>query len=193
MGIFSNIKINSLRKKIEGRYESRMDIIASRLNNVSEKERLVLGARLAFSLKLNAFAKIMNYSLFHPENGVFKNDIGNLNENNFDELYQIMIIWFSWTQIPVDSEGLVNEKGMQFCIESIALIFGINPRLITTYYKGLMVTSANLYDCAFYRWSILGIGHIDNFYDSLHENSPDAQMFIEIINTAKLEAEKSTA
>ncbi|MDP3764125.1 MAG: hypothetical protein Q8Q95_00695 [bacterium] len=190
MGIFSNFKINSLRKKIEGNYESRLEKIALDLKNLPQDQRLGLAAKLGFLLQASAFAKIMNHALFHPDSGIFMNDVNNLNENRFNLLYQAMVIWFSWIQISLDSEDKKNQKGINFSIDSLETGLGINRLVIKVYYDGL-ASNISLINFALYRWCMLAVDHTDNYYETMHENSPDCKKFIEIANLAKEEAEKA--
>lgn len=188
MGIFSNLKINSLRKKIEGKYEDRIHRIALSLENLPQDQKLELATRLAFSLEANAFAKIMNHSLFHPGSGIFRNDIGNLNELNFDKLYEAMVVWYSWARTPFNAEG--EKPGLIFALDSLEVGLGINPLITKIYYDGL-ASDLRLVNFALYRLCMLAVGHIDIYYETMHENSPDCKKFIEIVNSGKEGAEKA--
>jgi len=185
MGIFSNFKINSLRKKIiEDNYELRLEKLALSLENFPQDKRMDLATIIELSDEASGFAKQMIGLLFHPEYGVFRNDVGILDEFNFKRLYETLAIWYSWDRIPFNSEGGKNQAGIDFCSRSLELGLGISPELINTYYDGL-AGNLGLVNFALYRWCMLCIGHIDTSYESLHEDSQDCQMFIRTIISAK--------
>ena len=192
MGIFSNFKINSLRKKvIEGKYELRLEGLASSLKNLPENQRIELAADIAISLKVNFFAKTLICWLFHPDSGVFKDDVWNLNEDNFDRLYQTIVVWYCWIEVPLTPEGIKNPGGLNNFINSIETCLNISHTQVEIYLiNGLAKLDPSLVNFTLYRWGMLTVGHADIFYESLHENSPDCKKFIGTINLAKEEAEK---
>jgi len=184
MSIFSNFKINSLRKKIiEGDYELRLEKLILALESLPQRKRLELATSISFSGDAGDFAKSMIGLLFNPEYGVFRNDVGNLNEFNFKKLYEILAIWYSWKIAFSTLEGEKNQAGIDFCINSLEICLNINSNLAKTYYEGLD-GNPSLANFALYRWCMLCIGHIDTSYESLHENSQDCQMFTRTIISA---------
>lgn len=186
MSIFSNIKINSLRKKVEDKYVSRIEKMALDLKMLPEDQKRALATKAAFSLQATEFAKIMNFLLFRPDVGVFRDDIGNLDEFRFNQLYQKMVVWYSWIRILPNPEGGRDHEGMNFCIDSLETCLGINSTFTMDLYGGLNNLSDNLVPLAFYRWCMLDVGHIDSYYDTMHENSPNCVEFIATAHTALL-------
>lgn len=191
MGIFSNIKINSLRKKIEAKYESRIEEAASLASNLPEAQKWELIAKVGISIKAGAFVKEMNHSLFHPDGGIFKDDIGNLDEGNFERLYEIMAIWFLWMGEPLSSEGVKNQDRLDRRIDLLETGLGIKPQITRSYYDGLAGMSNNLAYCALYRWCMLTVGHNDIYYETMHENSPDCKTFADLVDSAAKVAERA--
>lgn len=200
MGIFSNFKINSLKKKIENRYESRMEELVLGLKDLPEDQRKEISNRCRFALRATEFAKRMIHFLFYPNIGVFRSDadigifrgdIGNLDEYNLDRLYQMMAIWYSWAMIRADSTGKKNQEGISLCINSLETCLGISPPVTKNYYDGLASIEARLLPFALYRWCMLAVGHADIYYETMHENSPDCQKFIVITHGAFSGVEES--
>lgn len=188
MSIFSNFKINSLRKNvIEGNYDSRLERLALGLKDLPQDQRLELATKIGFSSQANSFAKILIFSLFHPDSGVFRNDIGNLNELTFDKLYEAMVVWYSWTRTPLNSEG--EKPGLSFALDALETGLGIHPLIIKTYYDGL-AGETYLVNFALYRWCMLAVGHVDSCYEALHENSPECKQFVATLAHAVEEADK---
>lgn len=191
MGIFSNFKINSLRKKIEGDYESRLERIILSGGNLPQKQKMEIAINVGISMKAIAFAKFMNHSLFHPDFGVFRNDVSNLNEFNFNQLFQVMAVWYIWESVPMTPEGMKNQGGLDNCTDAIVAGLGISLSVIRSYYSGLAGANPRLVNFVLYRWCMLAVGHVDNSYEAMHENSPDCQKFISLISSAKEDAEKA--
>jgi len=183
MGMFTNLKINSLRKKIEGNYDSILDGPVLSLKNLPEPQKKELATMCALVLEAMGFAKAMNYLLFHTDVGVFRNDIGNLDEYKFDQLYRIMAICYTWIQVSFGPDGKKHSNNTDFCVDSLETCLGINPLVARTYFDGLM-ESSNPVVCVLYRWCMLAVGHIDNNWDTLHGNSPDCLLFIKTIDLA---------
>jgi hypothetical protein len=191
MGILSNFKIDSLRKKIENGYDLKIEKFILNLKNLPEDRRREVSDGGRMTLRAIEFAKIMNFSLFQPDLGIFVNDADKLDEYNFSQLYQIMIIWYTWAIISLDSSGEKNKEGIDFCIDSLETSIGISPSTTKVYYDGLANMNAGLSPFALYRWSMLTIGHIDIYYETMHENSPDCIKFIATAHFSFLESEKS--
>ncbi len=185
MSIFSNFKINSLRKRIiENNYKLRLERLTLSLADLPQDQQPELAAKIEFSGEAHSFATIMICLLFHPDSGIFKKDVGNLNEFNFDKLYQIIVIWYSWVRITVDSNGEKSKGGVSFCIDSLETVLGMIPLTIKIFYHGLE-SDLNLVRFALYRWCMLYVGHVDINYETMHENSPDCKKFIETIDLAQ--------
>ena len=190
MGLFSNYKINSLRKKIiEDNYELRLEKLALTLDSFDENKKQQLGIMIQIASMANYFAKIMICYMFHPNTGVFKRDTINLNEKNFKDLYEVIAIWYSWTKIESDSEGNRDQKLVDFYIRLLEICLNINKSKIIIYYSGLE-DNENLENFALYRWCMLTVGHIDENYETMHENSPDCLEFINLIEEYIEEADK---
>jgi len=171
MGIFSDIKLISLIKKVEGKYQSRLE--EKRLDlNQSLSGNQTAPAHLVLSYKALFFAKKMNQFLFQSDSGVFKNDISKLNANNYELLYQIIIVWFSWVQIPLASESKRDQNSVNL---SITHLKSVAHRLV---------------NCAFYKSCMLSVGHIDRHFDTMLDNSPDCKEFIAELVLAIAESEK---
>jgi hypothetical protein len=183
MGIFFNSKEKTLIRNIEDDYDSMIEKIVLSLKNLPENQRKKIADEGRLSLESLEFAKMMSYFLFDQKLDVFNDDINNLTEVNLKQIYEIMIIWYTWTLIQIEPDGTRNEGVMAFCIDSLEKVFGISPQVSIVYYKGLAGNS-RLEIFALYRWCMLAIGHIDSQYDSMHENSIDCRKFIEIVNCA---------
>lgn len=190
MGIFPTLKINSLRKKIEDSYQSKISLASSYLNNIQDsKQKTENTIDVFLSIKANYFVVSMNYSLFHPDNGVFRNDISSLDEYKFDQLYQIISTWFCWTEASLDSDGRKNENSINRYINILEKILGINRLVIMNYFNYLS-ENPEMSGLALYRWCMLCVGHIDRNYEAMHENSQDCQNFFGVIDLAQAETEK---
>lgn len=193
MGIFTDIKWIHLIKKVEGKYKSRFEDLTSSMRNLSGDHPAPANIVLLFKALL--FSKKMNQFLFLSESGVFKNDIGKLNAHNYELLYQIELVWFSWIHIPENSDRRKNQQHLNFWIVFLENSLGIDPTIIKLCYDAYAYNQeasrdTRLVNCAFYKNCTLSIGHVDGFFEEMFENSPDYIKFIEIVNLAKEEADK---
>ena len=190
MGMFTNFKINSLRKMVEDKYESKLELLVFNFKNSMEGQQLLATPTFRIILLANVFAKKVTQLLFQPDSGIFKDDISKLNENRFDLLYQIIIIWYSWVNIPFDSEGRKDLKVVNFSISCLENGFGIDVKSIKLCYDGYTGTYdqdvslrvRRLY-AIFYKNCMLSVGHIDRQFDTIPEDSPDFMNFLGIIGS----------
>jgi hypothetical protein len=184
MGIFSNYKFITLRDKVEGDYDSRLETISSSLNNLSKDQQLKATLRFVARVLATTFAKNMNRCLFHPQSGVFKNDISNLDEYKFNEHYRFMLVWFCWFQTSLNKEGIREPENIKNSLDDLENGLGINRTFSMALFNSLNDLNHELLGVSLYRWCMLSIGHIDSYWETMHGNSPDCSKFIVITKLA---------
>jgi len=191
MGVFYNLKINALFKKIDEDHESKAVAITSNLSKLpgffelTTKQRIEIAYKFSIIVYASNYAKLLLHELFHPEYGMFK-EAANRNsrglfELGFDKLYEIMVLWFMfmWLKIQPDENNIERQVVIKKYIDPVnsCLAFdGLNAKL---FYDLLLTTQVPRFLC-YYRWCILAIGYYDMHYDSMHEHSPDYLKFVKI-------------
>jgi hypothetical protein len=125
--------------------------------------------------------------LFNPDNGLFRSDRNISNEFNLDMIYKIMTIWYAWTLTPLSSDDKKDRDFITASLDFLDTNMGIGSSGAKVYYDCLDRMPLNLIKFTLYRWCMLQIGHIDRYYDAMHEDSPDCKKFIEAINLTKEE------
>lgn len=188
MGIFSNLKINSLRKNTERLYEDRLENVFKTIGLLPHEQKVEMSKQMSVCLMANAFVKTMFHSLFHPDGGVFKDDVGNLNELSLNQLYQILSVWYIWNWIFEVNNGQMNNEGLDKCMKALEIGLGISLHVSKTYTETLTNLEPKLIKYALYRWSMITVSHYDRLHEDMLENSPDCQHFITHIAEAQVVA-----
>lgn len=183
MSIFSNYKINKLRKDVEGVYQARVEKLISNLEKIKGQELEAMFIAVAIlNFRTAGFIETMNFLLFHPDSGVFRGDIGSLNEFKFRQMLRKMAIWFVYNRSKIISDSQF------FRDKFLEPIFDISPDYAKPLFDTLTEMPDELKLLCFYRWCCLDIGHYDVHYDSMHENSPDCKRFTATSELAMKEA-----
>jgi len=200
MGIFYNLKINALFKKIDEEHEAKAVAITSNLSKLpgffklTTKQRIEIAYKFSIIVYASNYARLLLHELFHPEHGMFK-EAANRNprglfELGFDKLYEIMVLWFMWFKIQPDKNTIDRQtliKDYPDAINSCLSFDGINTKL---FYDLLLTTQVPRFLC-YYRWCILAVGYYDINYDSMHEHSPDYLKFVKISDAIHKQVEKN--